>query len=250
MKTIFTILWFPHSGCRWLNRSFLKNHQEISNFELCLPWLTHTTDRVLNLDRTAQVHKARSNANLKSEFEILIESTAHGRREGVRKYFELLVKASDPSTKVLGGPLSPGSPEPLIPDLDNLNSIGFKLKVIHLVRHPVQCFASMKSRNELDGNPFVISTSWTSFNSYIRSYKINMEYKLIKYEELLEDLEFNLKGICEFLEIGYKPEMLDSDQLYYGLNRGNDISKLVTSTEYDIIRELSGSESENYNYSF
>ena len=78
----FLVLWFPHSGGGWLNRGMLSRHSQIHMTEFFNPFLLLTTDQILHMVTTEQVHKHRSKTGLYSGFEIVRESVNYGRLEG------------------------------------------------------------------------------------------------------------------------------------------------------------------------
>lgn len=249
-RSFFLILWFPHSGCRWLNRSLLSNNKNLVTTEFYIPWLTQNTDSVLQLDRTAQVHKARSIKSMHNDFKIVQQSVEYGRKMGIEKYFNLILDEYSDEPKVIGGPLSPGAPEPLIPDVDLIQSLGYNVKFIHLVRSPVNCFGSMKSRLEMDGDPYTIASLWAAFNCKIRrSFVDNPEnYFLLKYEDLVANTEVELKKLCSWLDVEFENEMLSGIEEYHGRNRSSDVKNIVDPSELDVIKELAGKEASHYNY--
>jgi len=248
----FLILWWPHSGCRWLNRSLLSQHPAIATSEFSLPFLTHTTDMVLALDRTSQVHKARSLPELSEEFDLLRRSVQTGRLAGTVEYLsgkrDMLERALPGG--VHGGPVSPGAPEPLAVDVPLLLDAAPKARFIHLIRHPFDCFASMKSRWEMDGNPARIAASWTAINSEFTKVGADLgagQFYTLRYEDLRADTENRLKELMDWLGLPFDPSVLESDK-YYGKNKGLDTSRLITSEEERVIWEIAGSLAGQYGY--
>lgn len=251
---LFLILWFPHSGCRWLNRSLLTFNSNLKLGEYFSPWLTHSTDMILSLDRTGQVHKTRSQSELATEFELVKKSVDYGRKQGIIKYFQekKRIMVQNFPDKKHGGVLSPGAPEPLIPDLPLLFEILPKIRIIHLTRHPYDCFLSMKSRGEMDGNVYKIAASWISINASIREYcsSINNKarYILVRYEDLVKETENELKKLCAWIGTEFQTSMLSQVQEYHGRNKKNNIYNFSNEDEYKIFMSLVQSEAKRYSY--
>lgn len=250
MPQLVAIVWFPHSGCRWLNRSLLGNHSAISNTELFSPFLTQSTDMILNLDRTSQVHKSRSLPELKAEFELVKSSVDHARQEGIRNYFEQKLNATEPN-KVCIGALSPGAPEPLTPDMETIHKAFPEIKIIHLVRNPIDCYLSMKSREEMDGDRFKIGPLWSGFNASIRNFGSQHpdNYYLLKYEDLKSSTGEELKKICDWIGLDYEENMLDSAKNYHGKNKNINLRDLLNKDELESLSSLVNTEALNYHYS-
>ncbi len=249
MSQLVAITWFPHSGCRWLNRSLLSNHSSIKTTELFSPFLTHSTDSILNLDRTSQVHKSRSMPDLKNEFDIVKSSIDHGRAEGIRKYFYLKLSEVN-SDNILVGALSPGAPEPLIPDLETIIGVNPSIKIIHLVRNPIDCFLSMKSRMEMDGSIEKIGSLWSAYNSYLRRFgsKNTENYYMLKYEDLKADPTDELKKICSWMGIKFQEEMISSVGQYHGKNKNVNLRDSLSERDSKDLIETVQSEANKYGY--
>jgi hypothetical protein len=249
MSKVVGIIWFPHSGCRWLNRSLLGNHSKIFSTELFLPFLTHSTDMILNLDRSSQVHKTRSISNLSEEFEIVKNAVNFARIQGIKKYFELKLKVIG-KDKILTGAISPGAPELLIPDIDTIHLAFPDIKIIHLVRNPIDCFLSMKSRYEMDGDVYKIASLWSGFNARIRNFGENFpeKYYLVKYEELKINTSIELNKICDWIGLDYEEDMIKDLDLYHGKNKGIDLRSKLSNEEENNLIFLSKLEAQKYNY--
>jgi Sulfotransferase family len=249
MAQLVAITWFPHSGCRWLNRSLLGNHSNIKTTELFLPFLTHSTDMILNLDRTSQVHKSRSMPDLKNEFDLVRESVNYGRSEGIKKYLELKMVGIN-EQEVLVGALSPGAPEPLLPDLESVVNVFPSIKIIHLVRNPIDCFLSMKSRLEMDGSIEKIGSLWSAYNSYLRRFgnKNTENYYMLKYEDLKADPTKELEGLCSWIGIEFQEEMTSSIGEYHGKNRNVNLRDSLSEGDLTDLIETVQSEAAKYGY--
>lgn len=246
------IAWYPHSGCRWLNRSLLAKHSKLACNEFFLPWLSHTTDMTLDLDRTSQVHKSRSLPELAKVFKVVQQATTHGRIEGIKEYIRLCLQDLTPEGKHFVGALSPGAPQPLEPDLGALLKAYSNIRIIHLVRHPLDCFVSMQSRAELDANPIKIASTWLSYNITLRAYQeqLGSNYKLLRYEDLKENTEEALVDLCTWMGIEFEDQMLEGLSVYHGKNQGKSerAKELMSSRAYQDFKEIVESECKNYKY--
>lgn len=250
----FLIIWWPHSGCRWLNRSLLASHPKIETSEFVMPFLTHSTDMLLSMDRTSQVHKARSLPELAEEFRMLQSSVSEARRVGVFLYFKekrLMMEGAGSGSRH-GGVLSLGSPEPLYPDLELLYSVLPNVRIIHLVRHPYDCFLSMKSRKEMDSNPYKVGASWLGINTMIRRYctarSFQSQYCLLRYEDLVRNTESELQRLCGWIGVPFDPGMLSGVTRYFGRNQGCDMDALTDEAEKDSLMAMVHPELAHYGY--
>ena len=116
-------------------------------------------------------------------------------------------------------------------DLDNLyaaEATFSNAKYIHLVRHPyavIESFARMRMDKLLgagDSNPYELAeTIWTQSNQNVLDFAQTIDPNrvlLVHYEELVAQPETVMQRICEFLEISFRPEVLNP----YGGNRMTD----------------------------
>jgi len=229
----------------------LAQNPSISTSEFFLPWLTQSTDFTLRMDRTSQVHKSRSSRDLIEEFMLVKESIDYGRSKAIQHYLTNKIKKYGEKSKVVGGPLSPGAPEPLPPDLKLIFNCGYNIKIIQLVRNPLDCFASMKSRYEMDSNPYNIGSLWGSFNKYVREYGLteNSNNQLIvRYEDLKLNTKVELEKICKFINVPFNLNMLPNKDVYFGKNKLTKLNNLISIEEKAIINDLCSKEASYYNY--
>jgi len=88
-------------------------------------------------------------------------------------------------------------------------------KAVHIYRDPRALLASYKHMTYLPEPMYldIVFSTLAMFN-YISddSIRKNDNVYLIKYEELIENPELEIKKLCLFLEIEYKPSMLKVDQ--------------------------------------
>ena len=107
-------------------------------------------------------------------------------------------------------------------DLDNLytaEATFSNAKYIHLVRHPyaaIESFARMRMDKLLgagDSNPYELAeTIWTQSNQNVLDFARTIDPNrvlLVHYEELVAQPETVQQRICEFLEIPFRPEVLN-----------------------------------------
>lgn len=246
------VVWWPHSGGRWLCRSILKKHSKVLETSLVHPWIFNTTDMTLDLDITAQVHKARSLPELKLHLNALKESTDFGRIQGLKLYFnqiaETYIQAEDNLSHIVGE-VCLGSPIPKYADLDSVYKAIPAFKTIHLVRNPVESFPSFTSRHELDDDPVKIAGSWLALNAGIRKFfelntKYAENYLLVKYEDLVANTEVEVRKICRFMDLNYEEQMIESITERWGRS-----TKPVTSDrDKKTIEEVAYSELKQYGY--
>lgn len=250
---LFVIVWYPHSGCRWLNRGLLGRHPAIAMSEFFTPWLNLSTDAILRLDKTAQVHKARSLPELAPEFEIVRHSVEAGRREGLATYFRAKKRQMDERHRGLkhGGALPVGA-EVALPDLPLIASLLPGLRIVHLTRHPLGCFASLKSRHELDGNPVEIASSWVGLNAWVRESCAALAdrgcYHALRYEDLVETPEATLRRLCAWIGVPFDAAMLAGLDDYHGRKKQGDRGLDVGDEEARALMSVVRDEASRYGY--
>jgi len=251
---LFLIIWYPHSGCRWLNRGLLSRHSKIVMSEFFCPWLTYSTDMILSLDKTSQVHRTRQNVELSEEFEAVRVSVEFGREQGLRRYFSEKrdrLQKMHPDKKY-GGVLPLGSPEALFPDLKLLLRVMPNLRIVHMVRDPSECFLSFKSRGESDGNPFKIGTTWVGINSLIREACSDLQdphrFFVLRYEDLLKNVEEQLEQLCKWVGVPFEREMLEGVTDDFSRNQDGTGDCRATKEECDILLSIVHGEAKHYGY--
>ncbi len=246
------VIWWPHSGGRWLCRSILKQHSKVLETALVHPWIFNTTDMTLDLDITAQVHKARSLPELKLHLNALQASTDFGRYQGLRQYFKQIENTYIPKEKEythILGEVCLGSPIPKYADLETVYRARPDFKTIHLVRNPVDSFHSFTARHELDDDPVKIAGSWLALNAGIRKFfELNDQfannYLLVKYEDLIQNTKSEVIRICNFLEIDFEESMVSSVEERWGRSTKPSTSERDRNT----IQEIAFSELKKYGY--
>ena len=251
-KVLAGVIWWPHSGGRWLCRSILKKHTQIHETAMVHPWIFNTSDMTLDLDITAQVHKARSLPELKDHLKALKESTDLGRIAGLKHYFESIEKnylEEDSNESLILGEICMGSPIPKHPDMESLYKAYPDFKTIHLVRNPVDSFKSFTVRHEMDDDAAKVAGSWLSLNARLRRFfEINPQhqdkYLCVRYEDLLESPEKEVRRICEFLDLEFEEELMSSFTERWG--KGTKAS--ISDQDKETIETIAKSELNRYNY--
>lgn len=246
------VLWWPHSGGRWLCRSLLKAHSGVHQTILAHPWVFVTTDDVLDSDNTTQVHKTRSLPHLAPHLQALISATEIGRRAGLTEYLKAARLGFSATTSGLDwvvGELCMGTPVPRIPDLQALFESCPDLMLIHLVRNPVGCYPSFASRFELDGDPVKVAGSWVTAMACVRTFferrpDLSHQHRMIRYEDLVSDPKEVLGEVCGFLGLQRDDSMLEDRDKRWGKSTSPD----VTTEDRDAILEVASSEMERYGY--
>jgi len=123
-------------------------------------------------------------------------------------------------------------------------------KIIHLVRNPLDCFHSMNSRRELDGDPIKIASTWVGYNACIRSFKKQLgdQYYLLKYEDLKADTEGELKKLCAWLDLPFDSNMLKDVKAYHGKNKGKAAFDSMSEDQQSLFSEIVKAECAHYQY--
>ncbi|MEQ8303159.1 MAG: sulfotransferase [Cyclobacteriaceae bacterium] len=241
-RQLVGVVWWPHSGGRWFCRTLIKPNSRIHETAFVHPWLFYTTDMTLELDITAQVHKARSLPELKPHLEALKTSTDKGREEGLKHYFNFISEKylgrDDQETHILGE-MCLGSPIPRFMDVKALYNAYPDFKLIHLIRNPLESFNSFTSRHELDSDPVKIAGSWLSQNAAIRKFfekntQFEKQYLPVIYENLQSDSEGELRRVCDFIGIDFENQMIESFNERWGRNTKPEISEDVRETIIEI----------------
>ena len=249
-KIQIALIWWPHSGGRWLSRTILKRHSKVHQTAFTHPWLYYSTDMMLELDNTAQVHKARSLPKLKEHLHALVNSIEHGKAEGLKQYFEDIdrYEEADGQDFILGE-ICMGSPIPRKIDIELLMKANPDMKVIHLVRNPKTSFMSFVKRFEMDNDPVKIAGSWVSLNYSLRDFfdkndVYTNNYLCVKYEDLLENAEDEVRRICDFTGMEFESAMVESlDERW-----GRSTRPQIDENSERIIDEIANVELKNYNY--
>ncbi len=247
------VCWFPHSGGRWLNRGLLGRHPAIAGAEFFSPFLNHSTEDLLQLDTTSQVHKARSLSELEPEFLAVRRSLDTARRTGIWEYLKAkkeLLDSGCPERLTLGA--LPCGSNIGIPDFDLLLALVPRLMIVHLVRDPLHCFASLKSRHEMNGDPFAVSSAWIALNSAMRSFGNRTArrdaYHLVRFEDLKLDPKGEVSRLLRKLALEWCDALEAGIADYHGRNQSRDPLQDVTSEEADIIGQVTTAEGSFYGY--
>jgi hypothetical protein len=249
MPQLVAVIWWPHSGGRWLCRSILKNHSKIYQTVFTHPWLYFSTDMMMDIDNTAQVHKARSLPELKPHLDALVESIDYGKEKSISKYFEMISKYEIGENTHILGEICMGSPIPRVIDVEVMMKTFPSMKIIHLVRNPIDSFNSFAKRYEMDSDPVKIGGSWLTLNYSLRSYfENNSEHKgnymCVKYEDLLDKPKEKIKEVCGFLNLDFEESLTSNLDQRWGRNTQNNISEGTRK----IIEEIAKPELTKYNY--
>lgn len=246
------VVWWPHSGGRWFCRSLIGQHQQVHKTAFVHPWEFYSTDMTLELDITAQVHKARSLPELSEHLVALKESVDAGRIAGLKHYFDHIeqeyLKGDDSQTHILGE-MCLGSPIPRAIDLEAIFKAKPDFKIIHLVRSPLESFLSFSARHEMDSDPIKIAGSWVTLNAHIRTFfeshpEFQAQCLVVKYENLLIDLEGEVKKVCDFMEIPYDHTLITSQEQRWGRNSSTDVPVDTQA----MMRGIASPELDRYGY--
>lgn len=250
--TLAGVLWWPHSGGRWLCRSIIKPHSQVHETAFTHPWIFFTSDMTLDLDITAQVHKARSMPDLKGHLAALQQSTDHGRVQGLKYYFDYIRETyptEHPDAKVILGEMCMGSPIPREADLDALFKACPDFKLIHLVRSPAESYLSFANRHEMDSNPAKVAGSWIMLNSMVRTYmekhpELKDQFLLVRYEELMQEPHRLAAEVATFLGLEFEESMVATLGERWGRNTSSKVPEAIQQT----ILEIASGELSKFGY--
>lgn len=245
-QPVFTC-WYPHSGGRWLNRALLGRHPKIISSEAFSPFITSTIDNLLALDTTFQVHKSRTMKHREHEFDAIISSVIDARFYGLVSYFHALKESQNSDEKQFYAALPVGS-QILVPNLEIMFELMPKMKLIHLIRNPVDCFASLKSRAELSGDPSLAAALWLRLNYALRQYSNTPNYQLIRYEDLISEPQSTCGKLLASMDLTWETSLNDGIDEYHGRNEGLSIIDQITSKEKQVINDVCGHEASAYGY--
>lgn len=246
------VVWWPHSGGRWFCRSIINQHPGIMGATFVHPWLFISTDMTMEMDITAQVHKARSLPELKQHLAALKNSIDSGRIKGLTDYFDY-IQANyvpvDSQTTHLVGEMCLGSPIPRAIDLEALYQAHPDYKILHLVRSPLDSYPSFAVRHEMDSDPIKIAGSWLTLNAHIRTFFEAHPDKqhlclTVRYEDLMQDPKPVVDQVCEFLEVEYHPDMLAN----LGQRWGRNTKPEYPAERYEMMKQVASSELLRYGY--
>ncbi len=250
--TLLGIVWWPHSGGRWLCRSLIKPHKQVYETAFVHPWLFFSTDMTMEVDITAQVHKARSMPDLKEHLVALKGSIDHGRIEGLRAYFHRIRQhylATDAPETVIAGEMCLGSPIPRAIDLTALFEAVPDFRLLHLVRNPVHSFPSFAVRHEMDGDPVKVAGSWLTLNAQIRVFfeqhpDLRQQYLMVRYEDLIQQPEAELARIFAFAGLPNASEVIANQGERWGRNTRPEVSPQLRT----LIETIAGPELQRHGY--
>ena len=251
-KELVGVVWWPHSGGRWFCRSLMKKNTSVHETAFTHPWIFFTTDMTLELDITAQVHKARSLPELRNHLEALKQSTDHGRVEALRNYFQTIrdtyLESDSKETHILGE-MCLGSPIPRFIDIEAIYKACPDFKTIHLLRSPLESFPSFASRYEMDSDPVKIAGSWLSQNAHVRKFfeenpQFENQYLMIRYEDLMNDAKTELIKACEFSGIEFEDSMVENLEERWGKNTKVEVPERIQNS----IKEVASVDLIRYGY--
>ena len=160
-KKVYFVIWFPHSGGRLLNREILTSFDNVYIKEIFHPFLLFSTDQILRLDTTEQVHKHRSINQLRKEFYILRQNLDDSIEYSLKNFFK---KYNSNKQNIF-----------VLPCGANIAKFNFNIikkiypnsKFVLLMRNPIDCFRSFKKRMELNGDHKLFSYEYLTFHDHI-----------------------------------------------------------------------------------
>lgn len=84
-------------------------------------------------------------------------------------------------------------------------------KVIHLIRDPRDVVGSLLRMPWANNSVTANARSWLLYTRSAEQISQSSNYCLVRYEDLVQNPEVELKRICTFIDEAYHPAMLDSD---------------------------------------
>lgn len=206
----------------------------------------------MEVDITAQVHKARSMPELKEHLAALKTSIDHGRTEGLRAYFDHIrarYLAADAPETVIAGEMCLGSPIPRSIDLDALFAAVPDFRLIHLVRNPVESFPSFVVRHEMDSDPVKIAGSWLTLNAQVRVFfeqrpELQDQYLMVRYEDLMQNPQEELARVFAFSGLPPQPDVLANQAERWGRNTRPEVGAETRA----LIESIAAQELQRYGY--
>lgn len=94
-------------------------------------------------------------------------------------------------------------------------------RFIFLLRHPASIAASWHEADPEKRTPDEAALDALRYMRAVERARKNLPGHVVRYEDLTFDPESTLKGICEFLEVPFEPEMLE-----YGNRSASDLKNL------------------------
>lgn len=248
--------WFPHSGGRWLNRELMSRHPDIHGDEYFFPLLLASQDRLFRLDTTNQVHRSRSQKDLEPRFVEVKKAMDDAVSAGIETYlsmkFASFTREASSNPDALSWAALPVGQIVECPRFTEMERVLPSFRMVHLVRDPVACFASLKSRGEMGADPFEAGTKWVSLNAAIRHFfstgRRRDRYRCIRYEDLRQAPEETVTDMLEWLGKKWSGAQAEGIGQYQGRNRDADPLSAVTDEEVEIIRSLTETERKEYGY--
>lgn len=134
--------------------------------------------------------------------------------------------------------------------IDTINSLFPQARFVHIIRDPRDVLLSQKKRWKrrkfntkvklpfhitirqwLNYHPITIMKLWVSANRKISSYSGKPFFYSVKYEDLLSQPEETLRGMCDFLNISFEPQMLEVPQVGSSLKADEPGKKGLNSSK-------------------
>lgn len=118
-------------------------------------------------------------------------------------FFSIIISASQNSNKYILGEKTPRH-------FLNASYLmkNYSLKVIHIVRDPRDVLSSYLSQPFGPSSSYEVANLYTQVQSEHEKNKKSDNYLVIKYEDLVSEIESSLNLVCNFLEIPYSNDLL------------------------------------------
>ncbi|HEX5229417.1 MAG TPA: sulfotransferase [Bryobacteraceae bacterium] len=93
--------------------------------------------------------------------------------------------------------------------------------ILHLVRDPRACVASLQKVPFASGNVLMNARRWVRINQAAACFRQRPGYLEVRYEELVTDPENAVRRICSFLNEDYSPSLLGASRLEEPAEQGD-----------------------------
>lgn len=129
---------------------------------------------------------------------------------------------------------------------------GTGIKVIHIVRDLRDVMVSVRERNWLDDPDRYFPRMWNLYNLYLHElYREDAgSYRLIRYEDMVQDMPASFRGLCGFLGVEFETDMLDHEKRhrrFRHMPHHQTLFKPVTQERVGVHREqLDAAQREDY----
>lgn len=231
-----------------METDFPKSKEVKESFKNNLKNLVFTERDIQQLiDLTVKQQNAEARERLPQILEHIHEIKSGTARDVFERLIDILKLAYHiPQTQVIG--FSDGWCEEFIKPM--LDSFDMDIQCIHVLRDPRAIYASRnKGANLMTkyGGTYpilFIARNWRKSVAYYYANKENKKFLGIRYEDLVADAELYFRKICDFMNVEFMPDLLDTDKYRTGDNKqwvqntSYQPTKGITNSSVDVWRSL------------